>query len=186
MVLFEKLANQLDAWRSIIPCNRPHELLSLVLNESGLDAYWGEEENGEQRQNNLRELVALFKEYDDNGLSTEDALRDMLVTVSLGNDAERLLQKADGVLLVTVHQAKGLEFETVFVAGATDNDFPSWQSKKDGRTDEEHRLFYVAATRARNRLVFSYFRRNEWGYAQEPSRFLECLAAPVVPRFSIP
>jgi len=84
------------------------------------------------------------------------------------------------VLLVTVHQAKGLEFDTVFVAAATDEDFPSYLSKRDGRVDEEHRVFYVAASRAKRRLVFSYFRKNDWGYIQQPSRFLTCLSAPKV------
>jgi DNA helicase-2/ATP-dependent DNA helicase PcrA len=79
-------------------------------------------------------------------------------------------------MLLTVHQAKGLEFDTVFVAAATDGDFPSYFSKRDGRIEEEHRLFYVAASRAKKRLLFSYFCANDWGYDQELSRFLGCLS----------
>jgi DNA helicase-2/ATP-dependent DNA helicase PcrA len=172
---FVNLAGQIEQWRSLISQTRPHELLTRVLEESGLAAYWGKEEDGEKRQRNLDDLIDLFERFDDPGLSGKDALQEILLTVSLGNDAERLLQKDDRVLLLTVHQAKGLEFSTVFVAGATDNEFPSWLSKNEGRIDEEHRLFYVAASRAKERLVFSYHRRNEWGFGQQPSRFLQCL-----------
>ena len=180
MAPFANLAYQLEAWRSGIANKRPHELLALVLEESGLAAYWRKQEDGEKRQRNLGELVDLFGQYDDLRLSGRDALQEILLTVSLGSDTERLLQKDDRVLLVTVHQAKGLEFDTVFVAAATDEDFPSYLSKRDGRVEEEHRVFYVAASRAKRRLVFSYFRENDWGYIQQPSRFLTCLSAPKV------
>jgi DNA helicase-2/ATP-dependent DNA helicase PcrA len=184
MAPFEDLAYQLEAWRSGITNKRPHELLALVLEESGLAAYWRKQEDGEKRQRNLGELLVLFGRYDDPPLLSErDALQQILLTVSLGNDTERLLQKDDRVLLVTVHQAKGLEFDTVFVAAATDDDFPSYWSKRDDRIDEkiideELRLFYVAASRAKSRLVFSYFQWNDSGYERRPSRFLKCLAPP--------
>ena len=174
---FVKLAERFEGWRSKISHTRPHALLELVLKESGLSAYWAKEEDGEKRQRNLCDLVQLFQKYDDTALSGKDALQEILLTVSLGNDAERLLQKDDRVLLLTVHQAKGLEFSTVFVAGATDNEFPSWLSEN---IDEEHRVFYVAASRAKERLVFSYHSTNQWGYAQRPSRFLQCLVGPGV------
>ena len=174
---FASLTDQIDGWRNHITKKRPHELLALVLEESGLATYWGKQEEGESRQHNLTDLVDLCGKYDNGShLCGRDALQEMLVTVSLGNDADRLRQKDDRVMLLTVHQAKGLEFDTVFVAAATDGDFPSYFSKRDGRIEEEHRLFYVAASRAKKRLLFSYFCANDWGYDQELSRFLGCLS----------
>jgi len=178
MAPFANLANQLDGWRGRIPDNRPSDVLTFMLTESGLGAYWSEQVDGEKRKRNLDDLIDLFEKFDDPQLSAKESLQEVLLTVSLGNDAERLLQKDDGVLIVTVHQAKGLEFETVFVAGATDNEFPSWLSKDEERINEEHRLFYVAASRAKKRLAFSYFCENEWGYTQQPSRFLNCISRP--------
>jgi DNA helicase-2/ATP-dependent DNA helicase PcrA len=176
---FADLAYQLEGWRNSIADMRPHKLLALILKESGLSAHWEKQEDGEKRRRNFAELVRLFDKYDDIRLSGQDALQEILLTVSLGNDTERLLQKDDRVLLVTVHQAKGLEFDTVFVAAATDDDFPSYFSKRDGRIDEELRVFYVAASRAKKRLIFSHFQKNDLGYPQQPSRFLSSLSVPV-------
>jgi len=63
---------------------------------------------------------------------------------------------------------------------ATADDFPSYLSKRDGKVDEELRVFYVAASRAKRRLLFSHFQVNDRGYMQQPSRFLTCLSAPEV------
>jgi len=59
------------------------------------------------------------------------------------------------VRVLTVHQSKGLEFDVVFVAGLCDGEFPSYRAVKDGREDEELRIFYVAVTRARERLFLT-------------------------------
>ena len=75
--------------------------------------------------------------------------------------------------MLTVHQAKGLEFDALFIAGATDNEFPSWRSQREGRLEEEHRLFYVAMTRARQRLFVSHHRSDGRGRKQKSSRYLD-------------
>jgi DNA helicase-2/ATP-dependent DNA helicase PcrA len=80
-----------------------------------------------------------------------------------------------------VHQAKGLEFDTVFLAGATDDDFPTYHSRRDGRLDEEHRLFYVALSRARNRVFVSYPEANAQGRRRTASRFLGMIPEPLRP-----
>ena len=64
---------------------------------------------------------------------------------------------------------------TVILAAATDNEFPAWLAQKEGRLAEEHRLFYVGASRARRRLIFTWHRQNAFGRLQEPSRFLRHL-----------
>jgi DNA helicase-2/ATP-dependent DNA helicase PcrA len=94
---------------------------------------------------------------------------------ALGLDLERQLAGEDKVRILTVHQAKGLEFECVFVAKAVEGEFPSWRSQKEGRLDEEHRLFYVAVSRAKQYLAVSYPKRDGRGRGQVPSRYLAAL-----------
>jgi DNA helicase-2/ATP-dependent DNA helicase PcrA len=89
---------------------------------------------------------------------------------------DRYLQAEDRVFVLTVHQAKGLEFDTVFLAGATDEDFPSWHSQQqDDRLAEEHRLFYVAMTRPRRRLIITHTRQDARGRPRAASRFVSLI-----------
>jgi DNA helicase-2/ATP-dependent DNA helicase PcrA len=117
-------------------------------------------------------LSYLFERYDDAHLSPREALVRLAGITSLGNEADRYIEQEDKVLVLTVHQAKGLEFDTVFIAGATDQEFPTWHSRRDGRIDEEHRLFYVALSRARNRVFVSWSQADARGRERTASRFL--------------
>jgi len=91
-------------------------------------------------------------------------------------DAQEDLPAANCVALLTVHAAKGLEWPCVFVVGLNEGDFPSSQSiKEPGGIEEERRIAYVAATRAKERLIVHYRRvadQSEEGRIKEPSRFL--------------
>jgi DNA helicase-2/ATP-dependent DNA helicase PcrA len=169
---FADLADQLGRWGKLMRERRPPVLLGRILEESGLATWWGRQPNAHKRLRNLEELCEMFERYDSAEWAPEEALQEILNVAALGNDADRYLNGEDRVLLLTVHQAKGLEFDTVFLAAATDNEFPAWLAQKEGRIDEEHRLFYVAATRARRRLLFSWHEQNQYGKAQVPSRFL--------------
>jgi DNA helicase-2/ATP-dependent DNA helicase PcrA len=71
-----------------------------------------------------------------------------------------------------VHQAKGLEFDHVFIAGAVQDEFPSFFASKPEQHREEERLFYVAMTRARKRLFISRHIRNERSFVRNPSPYL--------------
>ena len=78
---------------------------------------------------------------------------------------------ADAVQVLTLHRAKGLEFDHVLLAGLEEGVWPNWQAEQHGASDEERRLFYVGVTRARHSLRLSWVRnRREW--AGKPSRFL--------------
>jgi DNA helicase-2/ATP-dependent DNA helicase PcrA len=82
----------------------------------------------------------------------------------------------EAIRLTTVHQAKGLEFNVVFVIGAADGFFPTRRSIDTGDTEEERRLFYVAVTRARDELYVLYPKMNTKGGPSmflNPSRFLQ-------------
>jgi DNA helicase-2/ATP-dependent DNA helicase PcrA len=96
---------------------------------------------------------------------------------ALGQDTDQYAAGEDRVALLTVHQAKGLEFDTVFVAQACEGEFPSQRSVSEGRLDEEHRLFYVAVTRARRRLYCTWSRWRQGGGKLAPSRYLAYLRA---------
>lgn len=91
-------------------------------------------------------------------------------------DSQEDLPAANCVALLTVHAAKGLEWPCVFVVGLNEGDFPSSQSiKEPGGIEEERRIAYVAATRAKERLIVHYRRvsdQSEEGRIKEPSRFL--------------
>jgi len=82
-----------------------------------------------------------------------------------------MLDHLPGVRVLTVHQAKGMEFDHVFVPALVNGRFPNYFAERDGKLEEEQRLFYVACTRARAGLLLSWHRRDQ-GYEKGPSPFL--------------
>jgi DNA helicase-2/ATP-dependent DNA helicase PcrA len=68
-----------------------------------------------------------------------------------------------------------MEFDTVFIAGAEENEMPSWYSLREGTVEEERHLFYVALTRAKERLFISGHVRSERGFTNPPSQFLDVI-----------
>ena len=173
--LFAPLAKMFSRWRGRLAFERPHELLTRVIQESGLATHFEDEADGEKRLMNLAELGRLLARYDNPDLSPPAALVAALNLASLSGDIERQMQAEDRVPILTVHQSKGLEFDTVFVASATDDDFPSRRSRREGRLQEEHRLFYVAISRAKKRLFVTWHTRNDYGRDQSPSRYISLL-----------
>ncbi|HNY39602.1 MAG TPA: 3'-5' exonuclease [Bryobacteraceae bacterium] len=173
--LFTPLARMFTKWRGRLAFERPHELLARVVQESGLGRHFEDEADGEKRLMNLEELCRLLARYDNPELAPQAALVAALNLASLSGDIERQMQAEDRVPILTVHQSKGLEFDTVFVASATDDDFPSRRSRREGRLNEEHRLFYVAISRAKRRLFVTWHTRNDFGREQSPSRYISLL-----------
>ena len=172
---FVTVSESLQGWRTFLERERPIFLFDRIMRESGLAEFTAAQPNGRQRAAHLLELAYLFGRYDDPPLPPDEALRTIAHMVSLGAEADRYLETEEKVFVLTVHQAKGLEFDAVFLAGATDNEFPSRRSQREGRLEEEHRLFYVAMTRARQRLFISHHRTDNRGWNQKPSRFLELI-----------
>jgi DNA helicase-2/ATP-dependent DNA helicase PcrA len=94
-----------------------------------------------------------------------------------GETSERRVDpETDAVKLTTIHQAKGLEYDVVFLIGLADGQFPGRRAIESGDVEEERRLFYVAVTRARNELYLSYpkiaSRAGPGGMMLTPSRFI--------------
>ena len=84
-------------------------------------------------------------------------------------------KRKQAIPIITVHQAKGSEFAHLFLAGLNEGTFPSFLAEKEGRLEEEKRLFYVAITRPKEDLTITYIRENERGRSSKPSSFLDYL-----------
>ncbi|MFQ5540648.1 MAG: ATP-dependent helicase [Candidatus Paceibacteria bacterium] len=148
-----------EAIRAKIPVYRTSELVKYALEKSGLRAMYekGKGED-EERLENLRELVSVATKYD--AFESAEGLARLLEEAALQSDQDELAAeraKKDGVKLMTVHAAKGLEFGYVFVTGLEEGLFPH---EKDGMDaddpEEERRLFYVALTRAKRRAYLTH------------------------------
>ena len=151
------------------------ESIKYVLSASGLDKELLQEgEEGLERLENIRELVTLAQKY--NHLPGEEAVLALLTEAALVSDQDTLREEKNGVRLMTVHAAKGLEFDVVFVAGLEQGLFPHQGfGESDRDEEEERRLFYVALTRARKKLFLSYAQlRTIFGSQQvnTPSEFI--------------
>lgn len=153
------------------------ELLRGVIEEIGLvSALRGEGPDGEDRIENVKELIAGALQFDaeatalaadDVGLddgrddATPTGLQLFLQHVALVTDVDRHDSGADAVALMTLHSAKGLEFPVVFVAGLEEGLLPLARASEDvDLLEEERRLFYVGITRAKDRLCLTYARRR--------------------------
>ncbi len=151
------------------------QLLLWVQEHSGLIDYYKKEKDEvrETRLENLQELVHACEYF--TAHDNPNALNDFLSHVSLSEYEQG--ESSDNVIqLMTLHAAKGLEFEWVFICGLEDNLFPHRLSQEQGTIDEERRLMYVGMTRARKQLYLSYASaRRVHGRLQyaKPSRFLK-------------
>jgi len=173
---FKPFAQQFARWRELAETEaiRPPELLQIIIDESGLKEYY-EKKREMRRLQNLRELINYFHENDDKNLPTIFALEELVRKASLARNLDLLALDDARVVVTTVHQVKGLEFDVVFVVGLTEGEFPNFFSEREGLLEEEKRLFYVAITRPRERLYLSWHRKNEKGFTKNRSRFLNSI-----------
>ncbi|XDD48018.1 ATP-dependent helicase [Leptospira sp. WS39.C2] len=155
----------------------PSEIAYEVLEHSGYREFLENEgtEDSFSRLSNLNEFVNALKEYEET--NPEATLEEYLSNISLITSEENSKDLPDYVILMTVHNAKGLEFHHVFMAGMEEGTFPHFLSidSPEG-IEEERRLAYVAITRARKHLEISHSRfTRKFGEvdARLPSQFLE-------------
>ncbi len=142
------------------------EQVELATNLSGLRDYYAAEKDGEDRVENLDELLnaavaftnqEIGMQIDENGEVAQSLLAQFLTHASLEAGEHQADAGRDALQLMTVHAAKGLEFKTVFISGLEEGLFPHEQSSFESNgLEEERRLMYVAVTRARQRLYISY------------------------------
>ena len=134
----------------------PNALIGQVISQLNMDEYFTQHGKTRERQH-LEELKRCAEAYPDYGRSPQDVLQEYLAMTALDAGDEILWQSGQaGIPIATVHQAKGMEFDFVFMAGMADENFPSFGALKAGMLMEEKRLFYVAITRARKRLFISW------------------------------
>jgi DNA helicase-2/ATP-dependent DNA helicase PcrA len=188
----------LDAILSYSENHTPGELVRFTIEKSGFyDLFKNGSEEDHERLENLEELVTYATKYDfapEQNDSQEisrtsppqpspkgrEPLQQMLEDIALQSDQDQLddKNKKDGVKLMTIHSSKGLEFDYVFIGGLEQGLFPheGFSEKKSVEDqEEERRLFYVAITRARKKLMLSYaMMRTIYGEQtfNEPSEFL--------------
>lgn len=171
---FEKIINEISLATATL---MPSEFVKLVVEKSGLRTALAEgSEEDRERFENIEELASVAARHDDK--MGKEGIAAFLADAALASDQDELDQgEKTGVTLMTVHAAKGLEFGTVFVSGMEEGLFPHQAMGGDKNRDEEEerRLFYVAMTRAKERLILTLARiRKIYGsdFISEPSSFL--------------
>ena len=178
------LGAMLDEVELIVPTAKPSEVLSQLLIKSGyIDALRATRDpQDEVRAENVEELLSFTKEF--GRRNPEGTLLDFLTEVSLVAAADELDDESGTLTLMTLHTAKGLEYDTVFLTGVEEDLLPHRISANEpGGVAEERRLFYVGITRAKRRLYLSLaMTRSSYGDTSVamPSRFLQEVPAELI------
>ena len=172
------LINNLEKWQSSISLISLSDLAKQVLENSGYIQMWQNEKtpDADARVENLQEFAGSLAEF--------DSLAAFLEHVSLVSGDEKIDRNKEMVNIMTVHSAKGLEFEVVFIPGLEEGVFPSGRATQERNgMEEERRLLYVAITRAKKLLHLS-FAQNRFTFGQMqvtlPSPFLRELPDEVI------
>jgi DNA helicase-2/ATP-dependent DNA helicase PcrA len=173
-------AKALTAFAEAVARSRPHLELPLhialekILKELGYIQHLEQEktDEAESRLLNINELINVARDYED----SENPMQEFLDHASLRSEADDIDDNAR-VTLMTLHNAKGLEFPVVFLAGCEEGLFPHSRSIEEDTLEEERRLCYVGMTRAQKKLIMTYcktrrFYGNDPGKINLPSRFL--------------
>ncbi|MFC0676548.1 DNA helicase II [Lysobacter korlensis] len=178
--------NLIDSLQADVAEMPLQEKIDHVLARSGLREHYANESRGQldSRTDNLDELVSVASRFirsDDDDAAAMPELVAFLSYAALEAGEGQARADEDGVQLMTLHSAKGLEFPLVFLAGMEEGLFPSSKSNEEaGRLEEERRLAYVGITRARQKLVLTYAEARRI-HGQDmygmPSRFLREIPA---------
>lgn len=154
-----------ERWQNVGSAMSVSELLDMILKQSGYlpkleeDANQSKEEISQDRVDNVKELLAVAKDFETT--ADEPTLDAFLTRISLVSDLDAIKSGADAVTLMTLHSAKGLEFENVFLMGLEEGLFPHFRSfEAVAMLEEERRLMYVGVTRAEERLCLTWARRR--------------------------
>ena len=154
------------------------EIVEYTIDRSGLIPFFQKEkgEKGQARIENLEELVSAAREFSEDFEEEASELQQFIDNAALDAGDAQADEFEDSIQLMTLHSAKGLEFELVFLAGVEENLFPHKMSLEEhGRLEEERRLCYVGVTRAMKKLFVSYAETRRL-HGQEsynaPSRFI--------------
>ncbi len=180
-----KFAKMIEDYRAILNSQPADEIARELIKEAGIFSDLRDEgtQEGLIRWENVQELISAIAEFRQQE-DTNGSLSEFLQQVSLFTDQDKDEVNDDRVTLMTLHASKGLEFEVVFIAGLEEGLFPlanASQERKD--LEEERRLFYVGATRAKSHLILSNAKsRFRYGEHQSAirSRFLDEIDTSVI------
>lgn len=169
----------LDDIKQEVTEKKTSETVKFVIRETGIERSMREgDAEDEERIMNMRELVTVAVQYDN--LTPEEGIESLLSNAALATDQDDLQKNEDAVKLMTVHAAKGLEFDYVFIAGMEQDLFPFKHiddaNISKSEEEEERRLFYVALTRARKKVYLSHtILRTVFGNQRinNPSEFIQ-------------
>jgi DNA helicase-2/ATP-dependent DNA helicase PcrA len=191
LTALENFVVMIRNFQAMLEKKNAYEVAFEIGKASGLvnDLYTDKTVEGLARYENVQELLNSIKEYTEtpteDGELVEKNLGSYLQQITLLTDADKDGEEnQDVVKLMTIHASKGLEFPCVFLVGMEENIFPSSMSMYDrDDLEEERRLFYVAITRAKEKLWIS-FATNRYRFGSlvqnDPSRFLDELPKPLV------
>lgn len=174
IILFRDMMNNIISQKDEIPVS---ELMKIVLKESGYEDMLNEDSSkeNEMRFENLLEFIGVASEFEKENV--DNSLADFLDSIALVSDVDKLDESVDSVTLMTMHSAKGLEFDVVFLVGMEEGLFPSKKSiEEDKEVEEERRLCYVGITRAKEILyITNTQKRTLYGHTEYaiPSRFID-------------
>ena len=172
--LFEDYAKKLEYLRQCSHEMRPAALLRYVIEEFDFKGWYCTDKN---RLDNLDHLLDIFEEHDHGDLIPFDALHMLVQYISLARNLDHSIDRSNKVLVAPIHQSKGLEFKSVFIAGAVDGFIPLFinknleEEKQRELLEEEKRLFYVAMTRAKKNLFITGFSRYN-GFRKNITHFV--------------
>jgi DNA helicase-2/ATP-dependent DNA helicase PcrA len=161
----------------------PTQMINRVIDETGyLDALLESDDvQDRSRVENVRELISAAAEYENTCPDEKPSLEGFLQEIALTSELDKWNDTSSAVTLMTMHNAKGLEFPVVFMAGMEEDLFPHFNSLEDPTDiEEERRLCYVGMTRAEQRLTLTCaYHRTIFGQrkVREPSRFLSEIPA---------
>ena len=174
IILFRDMMNDLMSNKETFKVS---DLIKRVLKVSGYEDMLNAEgtKETEIRFENLMEFIGVAIEFENE--NAENTLEDFLDSIALVSDVDNLDESTEAVTLMTMHSAKGLEFDDVFLVGMEEGLFPSKRSiEEDASTEEERRLCYVAITRAKDQLFLTNTKkRTLYGSTSFslPSRFID-------------
>ena len=186
IILFRDMMNDLMANKETFKVS---DLIKRVLKVSGYEDMLNAEgtKETEIRFENLMEFIGVAIEFENE--NAENTLEDFLDSIALVSDVDNLDESTEAVTLMTMHSAKGLEFDDVFLVGMEEGLFPSKRSiEEDASTEEERRLCYVAITRAKDQLFLTNTKkRTLYGSTNFtlPSKFIAKIPDNLLPEDSI-
>ncbi len=181
----DNFVTMIKMFQSEMPKKNAYDLAIIIGKSTNIvkELFNDKSTEGLARYENVQELLNSIKEFTETPMNLEDGevgdkgLGTYLQQIALLTDADDDKENNDAVKLMTIHAAKGLEFPVVFVGGLEETLFPSAMSiNTREELEEERRLFYVAITRAKQKLYMSYANaRYRFGQLQqnEPSRFID-------------